>query len=155
MHQFSIEQFRQNNEFKTIENFVLTLSYCVILCIIIRTNFGPCFIVVVQHKYQEGKVGSRQSRLNRLPIVIYEKQTAHWAVPPAFVDCSSYVTICSSCYEALFGAICGASVLICPQIQCQRQARQLQPMRTLFPLDVYEISSYMRSLGCLCNTPVT
>ena len=42
------------------------------------------------------------------------------ARPAAFVDCSSYVAICSSRYEALFGATCGSGVLICPQIQHQR-----------------------------------
>ena len=65
------------------------------------------------------------------------KQTAHWPSPPAFVDCSSNVASSSSCYEALFGATCWASVLICPWILRQQQARQLWPMSSLFILDVY------------------
>ena len=56
---------------------------------------------------------------------------------PAFVDSSSYVTSHSSHYEALFGAICRASVLICPRIQTQWLACQLWPMMSLFILDVY------------------
>ena len=56
---------------------------------------------------------------------------------PAFVDCISYVVSHSNRYEALFGATCGASVLICPWIQRQRPARQLHPMSSLFLLDVY------------------
>ena len=36
-------------------------------------------------------------------IDIYQRSTAHWPSLPAFVDCSSYVASCSSCYEAPFG----------------------------------------------------
>ena len=44
------------------------------------------------------------------------KQTAHWPGPPAFVDTSSYVA-CHCCrHKTHFGAVCGASVLICPCI---------------------------------------
>ena len=49
------------------------------------------------------------------------------------IDSSSYVH--SHRYEALFGALCRASVLICPWIQ--HQACQLRPMSSLFLLDVY------------------
>ena len=50
---------------------------------------------------------------------------------------SNYVASCSSLYEALFGAICGASELICPHIQRQWPAHKLWPMSSLFLLDVY------------------
>ena len=60
---------------------------------------------------------------------------------PAFVDCISYVVSHSNRYEALFGATCGASVLICPWIQRQRPARQLWPMSSVFLLDVYGLES--------------
>ena len=53
------------------------------------------------------------------------------------VDSNCYVTNRSSCYEALFGATCRSSVLICPRIQRQRPACQLWPMSSLFLLDVY------------------
>ena len=51
------------------------------------------------------------------------------------IDSSSYVASHSHRYEALFGALCRASVLICPWIQ--HQACQLRPMSSLFLLDVY------------------
>ena len=56
----------------------------------------------------------------------------------AFGGCSSYVKSRSSHYEALFGATCGASVLICPRIQRQGSACQQGPMSSLFLLDVYD-----------------
>ena len=42
------------------------------------------------------------------------KKTGNWPGVPAFVDTSSYV---ASHHKISFGAECGASVLICPQIQ--------------------------------------
>ena len=47
-----------------------------------------------------------------------------------------------------FGATCGASVWICPHIQRQWSAHQLQPMSSLFLLDVYACCTLHSVLSC-------
>ena len=54
-----------------------------------------------------------------------------------FVDTSSYVASCHSRHKAHFGTVCGASVLICPQIQCQVAGLPTTAMSGQFLLDVY------------------
>ena len=59
---------------------------------------------------------------------------------PAFVDSSSYVT---NRHKTSFGAVCRASVLICPYMLYAVAGPLTTAKSSLFPLDVYgESSSY-------------